>query len=253
MQRRGVWLSLALLVCGCRAVIRADLSAEEAGAVVTELKRGGVAASSGRGQSPVGRYSVEVPSGEVLRSLQLLEAARVGEVGHKGFAELYGEPGLVPTPAEERARLSAALSGELSRSLERFAGVVDARVHVLLGQPAGLVPQARSGQGLAARASAVVRHRPGESIDRGAILELIGASVPGLAPEQVHLVLIEGPSAPTGQGDWTQVGQITVSRGSAPMLRLLLGLALGVTALMSLMLVFLVYRLRRARQLASKL
>ena len=77
--------------------------------------------------------------------------------------------------------------------------------------------------------------------------------MPGLAPEQVHLVLIEGPSAPTGQGDWTQVGQITVSRGSAPLLRLLLGLALGVTALMSLMLVFLVYRLRRARQLASKL
>ena len=44
----------------------------------------------------------------------------------------FAQASLVPTATEERVRAAQALSGELSRSLERLEGVLDARVHLSL-------------------------------------------------------------------------------------------------------------------------
>ena len=44
---------------------------------------------------------------------------------------------LVPTPQEERMRYTAAVAGELEKTLEAVDGVIDARVHLVLSQGGG--------------------------------------------------------------------------------------------------------------------
>ena len=49
-----------------------------------------------------------------------------------GLQEMVGSAGLIPTRADERARLMYALSGELEKTIETYDRVVLARVHVVI-------------------------------------------------------------------------------------------------------------------------
>lgn len=85
-------------------------------------------------QKKVGRdsYRLIVSSQERKYAETLLALANLPREGRTDISEVFGDPGLVETPMEERARLSHGLSEDLSETLSSINGVINARVHILL-------------------------------------------------------------------------------------------------------------------------
>ena len=111
----------------------------------------------------------------------------------RGMSETFSaDPGLIPTAMQERARLIAALSGEVEKKLRMVPGVADAHVTVVLPEDDPL----RDVDALAERATASVVYRylvkseAGEKppLDEGDCRSLVAASIPGLSPNDVVVV-----------------------------------------------------------------
>jgi type III secretory pathway lipoprotein EscJ len=104
-----------------------------------------------------------------------------------GFAALTDQSALVPSPAVEQARLTAALAEELSSSLRQLAGVKDARVHLLVAAPG----QGPLGEPPApAKASVLLVLEAGtERVDEAAVRALVAGAAPGVTAEAVSVVL----------------------------------------------------------------
>ena len=103
------------------------------------------------------------------------------------------DPGLIPTAMQERARLIAALSGEVEKKLRMVPGVADAHVTVVLPEDDPL----RDVDTPAERATASVVYRylvkdPGTEekppLEVGDCRSLVAAAIPGLSPNDVVVV-----------------------------------------------------------------
>ena len=103
--------------------------------------------------------------GDGTRAVDLLAALGLPRDKRRGFAETYGQPSLIPTPSEERARYLDATAGEIERTLETVEGVVSARVHLVLEETDPLAVDAKPKS--AARAAVLLKARPGRRPDRG--------------------------------------------------------------------------------------
>src|SRR4029079_3536639 len=89
-------------------------------------------AEEGGGGGTAATFTVRVARPEAARALELLRSLGLPRDRRHGFAEVYGQPSLIPTASEERARYLEALGGEIERTLETADGVVSARVHLVL-------------------------------------------------------------------------------------------------------------------------
>ena len=112
------------------------------------------------------------------------------------MAETFSaDPGLIPTATQERARLIAALSGEVEEKLKLIPGVVDAHVTVVMPEEDPLRDADK--EPTPPTASVVYRYHPpvgmapekatpplGEADARS----LVAASVPGLTPKNVVVI-----------------------------------------------------------------
>jgi len=188
----------ALLVflagCGGESVAH-GLGERQANQVAVALDEAGIRATVRKEEGSEAAWRVDVPSGAVAAARRLLAERALPRQEGPGFAALLGQGGLVPTPAEERARILHALSGELARSVEAVDGVVEARVHLA---PAPDDPL-RAGAPPVARAAVLVKVRAGqrprvEPLQPG-IQALVAGAVPGLDPGQVAVVLAEASPA----------------------------------------------------------
>ena len=95
------------------------------------------------------------------KALDLLRSLGLPRDRRHGFAEVYGQPSLIPTPSEERARYLEALGGEIERTLETADGVVSARVHLVLEETDPLAVEAKPRT--AARAAVLLKVRGGHA------------------------------------------------------------------------------------------
>jgi hypothetical protein len=95
-----------------------------------------------------------------------------------GKREVYGDAGLMPTRAGERARRELALAGELERALA-LLGVDAAQVEVSLAAPV--------------RVTIVARTDAADDELEHELRALAGAMVPGVEPEQVSVWLRRTP------------------------------------------------------------
>nr|MDQ3031444.1 hypothetical protein [Myxococcota bacterium] len=75
--------------------------------------------------------------------------------------------------------------------------------------------------------------------------------IQGLALEDVAIVGVAATAAPSGAPHLASVGPIAVARGSAPTLKLVLGVLLGTNAVLATLLALFVLRRRRAADAAS--
>lgn len=224
--------------------MRAGLSEREANQIVVALDRAAIAAS--KVEEPGGeknRYEVEVGAAEVTRALQILEAEQLPKPTPAGFEQLYPVTGLVATPEEERARWVAASAGELSRSLERLEGVLDARVHLALPE----VPRSLDAEQSLPKASALIRRRHDAApVDESMVRALIAGAVDGLSSERVTVVQVVGYPTPVTRPSFASFGPISVARESVAALKTVLGVALGLDLVMAVALVALAYTRRRS-------
>lgn len=242
-------LGLALLLGGCESAVETGLSEEAANAVVVALHESSIGARKEEqpgGEEP--QFTVLVPQDDVATALQVLRAAQLPRQSTPGFAELYGEPGLVPTANEEKARYSAALAGELSQSLETIDGVLRARVHLALPERRVLAldaPEPRP------RASVLITYEgPSKPYEDESVQALVAGAVDGMAEDQVAVVGVLSVPPESAQVSLTRVGPFAVSRGSATPLKLALGGALVLHALLAALVGALLFRRKRLPEVA---
>jgi len=247
-----VGLLLLLALAGCQAELERGLDEPQANAILVALDQAGIGATktaeTGGGDEPT--FHVSVAPDDVAPALAILRAEGLPHEEDPGLAETFGEGSLVPTATEERARLTSALAGELSRSIESIDGVLDARVHVALPQAQGLgldAPRPRP------RASVLVRFRasdPGAAppYDEAAIRRLVAGAIEDMDADAVAVVGVPAPRAPDAERQLSQIGPFSVSRGSASGVKLALGALLGTNLLLAMGLALSFLRASRIRQ-----
>lgn len=238
---RPVILALAasavLVGAGCSETVLRTGREAEANRAAGALERHGVsakleAAQRGREAS----FEVQVATEDAAQARAILAAYGLPRAPRAGSAALAASGGLVPSPAEERARLAAAVSLDVEQSLESMDGVVEARVHVAfpLGEDPSFAPEAEFRP---PRASVLVRHRTDAPSPSAAdVRRLVVGAVDGLAPEAVEVVL-QAVSVPQSAANaWESLGPFEVRAGSrGPLLALLVGCLAAIAALAALL------------------
>ena len=133
-------------------------------------------------------YTVSVMGG----GPSLVQAWRVmqenGLPRHKstGLEDVCANPGLIPTAAQEKAKLLVGLSGEISRMLNSVVGVVDARVQVVLPDDNLLIDRS---QWHPPSASVLLKYQGAQPpLKEDQIKALVAKGVEGLAPENIAVV-----------------------------------------------------------------
>jgi type III secretion protein J len=220
--RALVMTIVSTALVACTQPVQHGLDETQANLAVGLLERAGVGAhkeaeeGSGGGGDPV-TFTVSVARADGPRALDLLRAEGLPRAKHGGFATVYGEPSLIPTATEERARYMQALAGEIEKTLETIEGVVAARVHLVLEERDPLAPP--GAPQIPARAAILIKARPGANpLPESDVRKLVAGSVPGLVPESVSVVLAAAPQAQGAVSDLVAVGPLRVSRGSKSIL-----------------------------------
>ena len=253
MRRRGgatvvVWALLAGSAgLGCSTNILHGIDERAANDATGALERAGIGAEKVADEGPSAggaSYTVRVARGDGSRAVDLLRALGLPRERRHGFAETYGQPSLIPTPSEERARYLDATAGEIERTLETVDGVVSARVHLVLDEvdPLAIDSKPKS----AARAAVLIKARPGAApIAEADVRTLVAGSVAGLDPAAVGVVVTAAATPDETAAALATLGPLRITPGTRPLLVGALAAALALLALLAALL------LVTARRLAS--
>jgi type III secretion protein J len=229
---------------GCETVIEESLSEEQANAVVVALDEQGIGATKARseGGASGATYRIAVGNDDVSRALSVLRSAELPRALDPGLATVFGEPGLVPTATEERARYTAALGGDISRSIESIDGILDARVHIALPDTRDLALDEEAPH---PRASVMIKYRGAQApYDVQAVRSLVAGAVQGLRVEDVAVVGVAAHALGPQRASLVHVGPVAVSRGSAMAFKAILGTALALDVILAAVLILLIMRKR---------
>ena len=173
------------LLAGCRSEIYSGLDEDEANLMlVLLLSRDFDAEKASQGKNG---FAILVEKRQTAAALELLSANGHPRAKHESMGGVFSGQGMISTPVEEQARLSYALSQELSETFSRIDGVLTARVHVVLA--------ARDQTGAVstpASAAVLLRHLPDSPAVNltPKIKEISSKSVPGLSEEAVSVMLV---------------------------------------------------------------
>jgi type III secretion protein J len=243
------WVALALIgLAGCSANVLHGVDERGANEATAALERAGIGAekvaedSAGLAGS-TSSFTVRVASGDANRAIDLLHALGLPRERRRGFAETYGQPSLIPTPSEERARYLSATAGEIEKTLETMEGVLGARVHLVLedGDPLALDAKPHA----PARGAVLIKQRPGAAaVSERDVQRLVAGSVAGLDPAAVAVVVTTAAESPEGgTAPLAPLGPLRITAGTRPVLIGVLAGALGLLGLMATLLLVLARRL----------
>jgi len=208
----GGLLALVFLVLlnnqGDYTVLFANLSQDDAGAIVSRLK-----AKKVPYQLEAGATTISVPKSEVYELRLQLAGEGIPRGGGIGF-ELFDRQNLGVTDFVQRLNYQRALQGELARTIAGVPEVAEARVHIVTPKESLFLEDQKK-----ASASVAVKLRPGRSLSPAqvdGIVHLVASAVPGLHSSQVTVVDLNGrmlskpQDAQSASGLTT--GQLTVQR-----------------------------------------
>jgi type III secretion protein J len=233
----------------CQVPIESRLSEEQANQILVTLNAASIAANKvpegGDRRKP--SFRVEVASSKAGRALSVLQAAELPKRPEPGWDEIYSETGIIPTVTEERARFAAALSGELSRTIEAIPGVLKARVHIAIPDNRATLldtPAVRP------RASVVVKRQPDSSDSKRherekAIQKLVAGAVQDMKSEDVSVIEVATTARVQVSPVLVQIGPITVTRETVGTLRFIAGTLLVSLVVLAIAVIVLFARLRR--------
>ena len=230
----------ALALGACGVDVEHALDERQANQIVALLDEHGIAADKARDEAGEG-YKVAVARADLARSFQILDAFDLPRRGRRGMSETLAERSLVPSTAEERARLSAAGAAELERTLERVPGVVSARVH--LAQADGVRFDSPAPP---ARAAVLLRTDGAPGISAADVQALVAGATSGLDPASVAVVVAAGRPPASGGGLET-VGPLRVARGERGRVVAIAASALALLVALGAALLFTVTRLQAQR------
>lgn len=239
---------LCFVLGACGADVRRGLTEDQANRAVLVLQNAGIGAEKASDTSDPGnatQFVVSVPRSALATAVAALDEAGLPRVEESGLLETFRGDRLVPSPDEERARLTAALGGELARSIESIDGVLDARVHLALAA----TEDSFAAEHPAAKASVFIKYAgKNPPYVTGQIEALVAGAIEGLERDKVSVIGVQSRSVSSPSTPLTSVGPIMVAASSANMLRLILALAVGLHIVLS---AAIFWSLGRARSLRA--
>jgi len=182
--RLAIAAFLLAALAGCKSEVYSSLPEREANEIIAVLDQSGISAQRDRAKD--GTFSVAIDSGSIGQATEILEREGLPRQRFENLGGIFQSNHMVATPFEERARFMYAMNQELSNSLTQIAGVVSARVHVMMPENSPLDAGKER-----PRASVFLYHDPLADIRKQVpvIKTLIVNSVSGLAYEDVAVAL----------------------------------------------------------------
>jgi type III secretion protein J len=178
-----------LFVAGCSRQLETGLSESDAQQIVVLLRENGINASTELDPTqkvPTWLVNVQGRSDTVIKAWKLLRENGLPREKVKGLDDVFANAGMIPTAAEEKARLMSGLSGELTRTLDSLPGVVDSRVQVVLPDVTPLIDKSEQSP---PTASVLIQFRGSEPpLKESEVKSLMAKGVEGLTPENVAVV-----------------------------------------------------------------
>lgn len=172
-----------LLDPGATVILASNLSPADRTALALRLRRHGMTFD-------LGPDSIGVPSNQLRRAQQLLDASPGFNGGQDGFG-LFDHSTLGQSEFDEQVNYQRSLQGELERTIMDIHGIDSARVMLAMAQPSPFA----LGASEASHASVLLTTAHGALIDStmaSAIAHLVAGSVHGLAPDQVTVTGNDG-------------------------------------------------------------
>ncbi len=123
-------LCIALTACG-GTTLYSDLEETQANEIMAALLDSGIKAEKTASISKTG-WQLQVQSGDIPYAMQVLQARGLPHERYESMCEIFKKEGFASSSVEEKARYICSLNQELSRTLSRIDGVVEARVHIAL-------------------------------------------------------------------------------------------------------------------------
>jgi type III secretion protein J len=236
--------ALGLALDACTIPVASDLDEAAANRVVAALGRNGVAADKERDTEHEGRFSVDVGRGDASFALAVMAREELPPRSSPGWSDALGKSSLIPSRADERARLLMLTAGELERTLLGIEEVISARVHLALPERDALVVDAARPP----TASVLLKH--GGATPPLSVLEvqrLVAGAVPGLDPSSV-MVVTKAVAQPVDRKgtELVRLGPLTTTRSSLPYLRWMIACVATLNACMVALLFALWLRGRRS-------
>ena len=209
-------LALASTLAACKNEIYSSVPEREANEMVSVLGQAGITAT--REKTKSGTFTISVDRSETTTALAILNQRGLPRQQFDTLGNIFDSKKMVSTPFEERARFMHAINQELANSLTQIAGVVSARVHVMLPDSSPLDRLKQT-----PRASVFVYHLPEANLSQHipVIKNLIVNSVNGLNYEDVAVALF-----PTTPGGYQKPGFLSDLPGANHFPLLLLGVIL---------------------------
>jgi len=254
MNRRALVLAIALALgaAACSTNLLHGLDEGSANETIAALERAGIATEKVADEGSTTAFTVRIARHDAGKALDLLRSLGLPRDRRHGFAEVYGQPSLIPTPSEERARYLEALGGEIERTLETADGVVSARVHLVLEESDPLAAESRPRT--AARAAVLLKVRGGRApLPGGDVQKLVAGSVPGLDPAAVAVVVTSAPeTAEASDASLAALGPLRVASGSRPLLITAIVVGLALLAVLASLLLLTARRLAALQGTAAR-
>ncbi|MEM6666696.1 MAG: type III secretion inner membrane ring lipoprotein SctJ [Pseudomonadota bacterium] len=195
IRRVAMVVALATVLAGCKAELYSGLAEREANEMSAILLSNGI--DTDRTRDKDGNFTLRIERGEIPNAVALLSRSGLPRESYSSLGDVFDSNKMVSTPFEARARIMYALNSELAERLTQIAGVMSARVHVMLPESSPL-DRNRS----AARASVFIYQDPAIEVERHVpvIKTLIVNSVDGLNYEDVTVAIFPAEAGVTRPG-----------------------------------------------------
>lgn len=184
-------MACMLFLSGCSRQLETGLTQDDAQQIVVVLRENGIHAEAEldltqKKDAAAWLVNVRGQNDTVIRAWKILRENGLPREKVKGLDDVFANAGIIPTAAEEKARLISGIDGELTRTMDSLPGVVDARVQVVLPDNTPLLDKSQQSP---PTASALIQFRgdqpPLKDVE---VKSLMAKSVEGLAPENVAVV-----------------------------------------------------------------
>lgn len=221
-------LAGALFLTGCSVELQHDLTEDDANDIYVLLQRNGIEAKKLKeegGNEP--RYVISVGKQDVADAATLLREYSLPRPKADGLGVFKKMKGMIPTQTEERAMFIEALGGEVSNSLNRMPGVLEARTIVMIPEVNDLTQPDKKPL---PSASVFIKFRPsadGKSpLSEIDVREFVAAAVPEMKRESVKVLMTPAlaPESETNPDNRMQtVAGLRMTKASAEQFKVFAG------------------------------
>jgi type III secretion protein J len=231
---KRVWLlSVAFIFSACTVELQHDLTEDDANDIYVRLQNAGINATKDRdeGGGNEVRYKITVAKADVASATMVLRKFALPRPKSEGLGAFRKGKGMIPTATEERAMFVEALAGEVANSLNRYPGVLEAKVIINIPEVNDLTQPDKKPK---TSAAVFIKHTEGARSDKNAlgapftpvdVQKFVAAAVPELDPNNVQVLMTPDRQEleVSTEGTSVNVLGISVMRGSEGQLKIMIG------------------------------